>query len=267
MQKLPNLSENFLGRTIAALNTDAFESIFFQWLSRCFEIDNTTMLAYFQNRAPELLFSHAREKRVHEKIESDYLTGAYLLDPFHDLHIERAPAGLYRMRDIAPDQFTRNEYYSVYYRRTTLIDEVAYVGYPSDGVSVHVCLGRDAGSGRVFSSRDMERAEQIAPIACALAERHWSGLRSTGDLRDSAVSDGLQKRMAQDHGISLTGRQSEIALLILKGHSSASIAMRLGISPQTVKVFRKQLYRKCEISSQAELFSLMMPLLSSLEFR
>ncbi|MAE89289.1 MAG: helix-turn-helix transcriptional regulator [Pelagibaca sp.] len=266
MRKLPNLTENFLGRAIAALETDAFAGLFFQWLMRCYEIDNTTMLAYFQNRPPELLFSHAQEKRVHEKLEDDYLTGAYLLDPFHALHIERAPEGLYRMRDIAPDQFTRNEYFSAYYRRTTLIDEVAYVAYPSEGVSVHVCLGRDASSGRVFSSRDMERAEQIAPIACALAARHWSNLRSTGDFRDSAVTEALQRRMEQEHGGALTGRQAEIALLILKGHSSASIAMRLEISPQTVKVFRKQLYRKCEISSQAELFSLMMPMLSSLEF-
>ena len=50
--------------------------------------------------------------------------------------------------------------------------------------------------------------------------------------------------------------------MILRGHSSVSISLRLGISPQTVKVFRKQLYRKCGISSQAELFSLVMPLLS-----
>ncbi len=266
MRDLPNLTENFLGDAIAALNTEDFSNLFFQWLSRCFEIDNTTMLAYFQNRAPQLLFSHAREARVHDRIVSDYLTGAYLLDPFHALHIERAPRGLYRMRDIAPDQFTRNEYHAAYYQETTLCDELAYVGYPALGVSVHVCLGRDASSGRAFSARDLERAQRLAPIACALLERHWSGLRSTGDFKDSDVSGALQRRMRSDHGIALTDRQAEIALLVLKGHSSGSIAMRLGISPQTVKVFRKQLYRKCGISSQAELFSLMMPLLSTLEF-
>ncbi len=68
--------------------------------------------------------------------------------------------------------------------------------------------------------------------------------------------------MTQEHGVSLSPRQAEIALLILRGHSSVSIGLRLGISAQTVKVFRKQLYRKCGISSQAELFSLLMPLLT-----
>lgn len=50
-------------------------------------------------------------------------------------------------------------------------------------------------------------------------------------------------------------------MLILRGHSSVSIGLKLGISAQTVKVFRRQLYRKCAISSQAELFNLLLPLL------
>jgi DNA-binding CsgD family transcriptional regulator len=56
-----------------------------------------------------------------------------------------------------------------------------------------------------------------------------------------------------------------VALMILRGHSSMSIGLRLGVSAQTVKVFRKQLYARCGISSQAELFALMMPLLKGRE--
>jgi DNA-binding CsgD family transcriptional regulator len=64
-------------------------------------------------------------------------------------------------------------------------------------------------------------------------------------------------------GIGLSPRQAQVALLILKGHSSLSIGLKLGLSPQTVKVFRKQLYARCGISSQGELFALMLPLLSA----
>ena len=63
------------------------------------------------------------------------------------------------------------------------------------------------------------------------------------------------------HDIKLSNRQAEVAILILQGHSSESVALMLNISPQTVKVFRKQLYKRCKITSQAELFSLLMPLL------
>ncbi|WP_236545153.1 helix-turn-helix transcriptional regulator [Tropicimonas marinistellae] len=220
------------------------------------------MLAYFQTRRPEILFTQSRMPQVHEKIETDYISGAYLLDPFHELHVARVAEGLYRLREFAPDQFQRNEYYASYYRRTTLIDEVAYVAYPADGVSVQICLGRDSSSGRVFSPRDLEVAQRLSAIACGLIRKQWAGLSSSGDYTDAALVRRLRDELVVRNGISLSQRQSEVALLILRGHSSVSIGLRLGISPQTVKVFRKQLYRKCGISSQAELFSLVMPLLS-----
>ncbi|MEQ9607225.1 MAG: helix-turn-helix transcriptional regulator, partial [Kiloniellaceae bacterium] len=262
MRHLPNLTEGYLGRAIARLQDDSFEGALYQWLARCFEIDNTTMLAYFQDRVPQALFTQAAERRVHARLETDYIGGAYLLDPFHALHVDRAPAGLYRLRDIAPDQFQRNEYFAVYYQATTLVDEIAYVAYPGEGVSVQICLGRDATSGRRFTARDLDCAERIAPIVCGLIEQRWSGLSSSGDFTETGLTQRLIERLRGAHGIALSPRQAEIAMLILKGHSSVSIGLRLGISPQTVKVFRKQLYKKCAISSQAELFSLLMPLLA-----
>jgi len=262
MKHLPNLTEGYLGRAIARLRDDRFEGALYQWLARCFEIDNTTMLAYFQDRVPHVLFTQAAERRVHARLETDYVEGAYLLDPFHALHVDRVSPGLYRLRDIAPDQFQRNEYFSVYYQATTLVDEIAYVAYPAEGVSVHICLGRDATTQRRFTARDLDCAERIAPIVCGLAEQRWSGLSSSGDFTDTALVQRLIEQLRGTHGIALSPRQAEIAMLILKGHSSVSIGLRLGISPQTVKVFRKQLYKKCAISSQAELFSLLMPLLA-----
>lgn len=261
--ELPNSAEKLLGVTISALASDMFERELYQWLMRCIEIDNTTMLAYFQNRVPKILFTQSRQKNVHAKIETDYVPAAYLLDPFHALHVENAPAGLYRLRDIAPDLFHRNEYFNLYYQRTTLIDEMAFVAYPAKGVSVHICLGRDSSSGRKFSSKDFQKAERITPIVCGLIEQRWSELTTSGDFSDHDLAQHLIASMKASHEVSLSPRQAEIALLILRGHSSVSIGLRLGISPQTVKVFRKQLYRKCAISSQGELFSLLMPILSA----
>ena len=262
MRSLPNSTEALLGEAISTLGTNAFAPALWVWLHRSFESDNTTILAYFQSRRPEILYCRAELPSVHENIEKDYISGAYLLDPFHDLHMQRVPEGLYRLRDFAPDQFHRNEYYSCYYRRTTLIDEIAYVAYPADGVSVHVCLGRDASSGRIFSPCDLASAQKICAIACSLIKKQWNSLTSSGNYSDETLVDRVRKRLDECHGISLSPRQSEVAALILRGHSSVSIGLNLQISPQTVKVFRKQLYRKCGISSQGELFSLVMPLLA-----
>ncbi|PZX10290.1 regulatory LuxR family protein [Palleronia aestuarii] len=255
-------AERRLGQAIAALGTNGFAACFYAWLRHGLDCDNATMLAYFQDRRPEILYVCAAATEVHENLENAYLPGAYLLDPFHDLHVRKVPPGLYRLREIAPDAFTRNEYYAAYYRATTLIDEIAYVSYPAPGVSVHVCLGRDAGSGRPFSAGNIGLARKLEPIARELCIRQWSALTSSGDYADATIAGRVIAAMRARHAISLSPRQAEVALLILRGHSSVSIGLRLGISPQTVKVFRRQLYRKCNISSTAELFALVMPLLS-----
>ncbi|MFV2003392.1 MAG: helix-turn-helix transcriptional regulator [Paracoccaceae bacterium] len=255
-------TETGLGKTIAALSGERFVEQFHSWLFQCLAFDNCTILAYFQRRPPELIFRRAREQRVHAKIETVYLKGAYLLDPFHELHVQKVASGLYRLKDIAPDHFQRNQYYLDYYRRTTLVDEMAFVAYPGRGVCIQVCIGRDATSGRRFSVRQVENARRIAPIVTGLVQSHWRDLSAAEDLAQSSLQGRLADMVHAAHAIRLSPRQAQVAILILRGHSSASIGLRLKISPQTVKVFRKQLYRKCNISSQAELFALMLPLLA-----
>ena len=79
--------------------------------------------------------------------------------------------------------------------------------------------------------------------------------------RGSLRRPRLRRVLARSHSIHLSQRQAQVALLILQGHSSVSIGLRLGVSAQTVKVFRRQIHARCGISSQAELFALLLPLL------
>ena len=251
-----------LAQSIDALGSDAFPGFLEQWLSAEMRQDNCTIIAYFDGRRPHSISHSAHSSAVHENFEPTYLAGAYLLDPFHDLHTSRAAAGVYRLSDIAPDQFHRNPYFLDYYSATTLLDELAFVSYPTPDMSLHICLGRDTSSKARFTSRELATARRIAPVVNSLANRQWAGLAAQGDYSDTAVTDHLVASLEKAHEIKLSQRQAEVAFFILRGHSSVSIGLKLGISPQTVKVFRKQLYRKCAISSQAELFRLMLPLLS-----
>ncbi|MCO4823613.1 MAG: helix-turn-helix transcriptional regulator [Amylibacter sp.] len=255
--------EILLARAIKSLNDDRFARDLNAWLRGLAHQDNTTILAYFRNQTPRLLMTDSETPDVHRNMEPVYLRGAYLLDPFYEVHRSGAAAGLYRIWDIAPDQFNRNQYFNEYYRRTTLIDEIAFVVWPSPEISVHVCLGRDARSGQKFSRRERATAKQVFPIVQSLACVNWAKLRFSSADRKENVVDRMIRLVAETNHINLTNRQAEVALLVLQGHSSTSIGLRLGISPQTVKVFRKQLYKRCEVSSQAELFGLMLPILSS----
>ena len=255
-------SPDQLALAILAIGTDSFGQTLHAWLNSVCRFDNITIIAFFQNRGPDVILTHASEKRVFARIGSHYVNGTYLLDPFYTLHKKGAPDGLYRLADVAPDQFQRNEYYKSYYQRTTLVDELAFFSRPAPGVAITVCLGRDASTAARFSGRDLTTARQIAPVVNALVKRNWCGLKGAEDASTESAAETLRQRLAGEKAIALSPRQSEIALLILQGHSSISIGLTLGISPQTVKVIRKQLYKKCAISSQGELYYLIAPYLS-----
>ena len=253
--------EALLAQSIKSLKKKDFSIYFNRWLRTLANHDNTTILAYFRDETPQILLTDSETRAVHQNMSHVYLSGAYLLDPFYELHNSGAGTNLYRMSDISPDQFSRNQYFLEYYQRTTIIDEIAFIIWPSPQISVHVCLGRDVKSKRRFTIREISSTKQVLPIVEILVCEHWGNLRFSSDDHGENVQERMVRLVAETHSINLTKRQAEVALLVLRGHSSASIGLRLGISPQTVKVFRKQLYRKCNISSQAELFALITPLL------
>lgn len=263
MKPLPNLAEAQLAEAIRHLGAAGFEAALWNLFRSVAAPDNLIILAYRDSGAPQVLYRRADNPAVYAQLDSTYLPGAFRLDPYFDLHLSRVAAGAYRLRDIAPDAFHRSRYFLEYYDATTLVDEVTFVAYPASGVSLNLCLGRDTGSGQTFSPRELETCQRLAPIITALSEAHWADLSDAGGPAEDTAAL-LARAAGLRHQIQLSPRQAEVALLILRGHSTMSIGLRLGLSPQTVKVFRKQLYSRCGISSQAELFALMLPLLGSL---
>lgn len=249
-----------LAKVIATLGRAGFEKALWQMLHALVRPDNMLVLAYSDGGPALELFRQAGDAKVFAKLQSTYMAGAFRLSPFYGLHLQRAEEGLYRLRDIAPDAFQRSRFYVEYFGQTTIIDELAFTVWLGSGLSLNLFLGRDGQSDKVFSAAEIAACRRIAPVVAELARAHWP----VPKLAAQPVEDTLAKLAAaaeQRLGIGLSPRQAQVALLILKGHSTLSIGLNLGVSPQTVKVFRKQLYARCGISSQAELFAMMLPLL------
>lgn len=268
MDALPNAAEAALAETIRRTGGAGFEASLSDFLRRSISCNNVVMIVFRRAAEPEVLYEQADDPVVFRDLHRVYIAGAYLLDPYYDLHLNPIAAGAYRLMDIAPDQFQRSQYYLDYYRQTTLTDELTFVSHPDADTTVTICLGRDVSIARPFGARAREVADRIAPIVTVLADRHWHASRpdrfSVQSPMPKAVDappERLRRVLAHSHGIRLSQRQAQVALLILQGHSSVSIGLRLGISAQTVKVFRRQIHARCGISSQAELFSLLLPLL------
>ncbi|MCR9056085.1 MAG: helix-turn-helix transcriptional regulator [Rhodobacteraceae bacterium] len=254
-------SQELLGSAILRLEGGDFSEALIDWMAAAIPHDNIALLAYFQDRNPSLLFARSETPEVHANLDDSYVNGAYLLDPFHKLHLNQSPSGVYRLIDIAPDQFSKNQYFIEYYAKTTMVDEIAFVSYPSRGVSLHLCLGRDRESSKKYTQGQLRDAKSIAPVVSSLLNRQWSNLETSGSFDERQAIHRLIELAQSTYEVNLTDRQGEVIFLILKGHSSGSISLQMNIAYQTVKVFRRQIYKKCQISSQAELFSMFVPLL------
>lgn len=223
------------------------------------DIDYSVAYAYSQSERPLCLFhTFSAEKRV--TYVDNYQKGPYLLDPFFKACSRKIDTGLYRISDIAPDRFYQSEYYRSYYNQTGLSDEICYTFYLDKGVAVVISLMR-SGEGSRFSAREFRLLDSVVPIVVSLAQRHWHDIPDNfnvdADLKfhpedysfiENTVSEMFSKR--------LTPRETQVVAQVLEGHSSDSIGKDLGISVGTVRIHRRNIYAKLQISSQQELFSI-----------
>lgn len=254
-----------LAQAIDRVGSDDFYPTMAEYLRSCMDYDNVIAIAFVGTNVPDVLYRSVRGPDVFRYVAEQYLPGAYLLDPVYHFHLRRGAPGLYRLLDIAPDQFRRSRYFKWYYGRIGITDEISVLLPIGDNTTITISLGKDSSSGQLFSSKAEDQLRQHEPVVMSLLRAHFSAseVRTAGERKPTSVIDNLIVAMKSHHDVGLSRRQAEVALLILQGHSSPSIGLHLGVSPQTVKVFRKQLYARCGISSQAELFGLLMPMLGN----
>lgn len=184
----------------------------------------------------------------------DYIAGPYVLDPFFEAVRSGTRQGLLVLRHLAPDRFYTSEYYRQHYERTQIRDEVGFVIGLERGVTAVLSLTRQRGEPR-FSESELRMLRQAEPLVRALGQRHWAAVPDLFAEQRASQPGELDQAFAGFTGGLLTARETEVVRLILKGHSSVSIAGLLGISPGTVKIHRKHIYQKLGIASQTELFS------------
>ncbi|UVK54172.1 LuxR C-terminal-related transcriptional regulator [Mesorhizobium sp. AR02] len=252
-----------LALTIDAIGKREFYPAVTEYLRRCLSYDNVIVIVFSGTAVPNVLYKKIYGPDVFRYLAEQYLPAAYLLDPIYHFHLRRGAPGLYRLLDVAPDQFRRSRYFKWYYGRIGITDEISVVLPIGENATITISMGKDGSSGQTFAAKAEQCLRAHEPAIMSLLRAHWVASEAPPAVapRSMSITDSLIAAMCTHHNVLLSKRQAEVALLILQGHSSPSIGLNLGVSPQTVKVFRKQLYNKCSLSSQAELFALMMPIL------
>ena len=245
-----------VGTVIAAMGDDGFPAALTSLLQGVAPYTYTVIFVYCGAARPLDLYDDfpASKRRI---FVSDYQEGPYLLDPFYLAATRPVAAGLYRIRDLAPDRFYQGEYFRNYYVQTGLAEEIGFFVDVAQDATVILSLMRDE---RPFSNREMKALGELRPVVETTIRRHWVDLPTRFD-QSSQCRQGLAIESQLDRSFHsfgdglLTAREREIVEHTLKGHSAEAVGRILGISPGTVRIHRRNIYAKLRISSQGELFS------------
>ncbi len=258
---------NSLAKLIESIGSTDFYTYLGDALESISPYEDMIVVAYSADKKPFMVFQDISDAHKQD-ILKQYLKGAYLLDPFYEIQMKKPKDGIYRLADLAPDEFYSSEYYQNYYTGSEFQDEIGFIIKFDDEYEIIIWLGIQKNKTKV-TSQELSLLEGTLPIVIALCHQHWQRASlpfpNTGDQFESEMGLQLTKAFNNFATDFLSIRECEIVRLILKGYSSKAMAQLLEISPDTVKVHRKHIHLKLDVSSQAELFSLFLSSLSLVE--
>ncbi|WP_161952450.1 MULTISPECIES: helix-turn-helix transcriptional regulator [unclassified Ensifer] len=238
-----------LSQAVAALGGPDFPDALRQLCLGACGFDSLFISVFSTDRPPVQLHSDLDPDATRRTV-APYLGFAYLLDPFYGLFASEPRDRVVSLDECAPDDFRESEYYRIFYAETGLRDEIAILVGAGANTSIALSLGLRREDHHADPSGKAS-LDALLPVISALCRKHWPEVCQVGP---PDIQEPVFDRLAS---MPVSNREAEVIRLMLKGHSTKSIARHLGNSPETVKVHRKRIYSKLKISSQGELFSLL----------
>ncbi len=251
-----------LSKAIAALGSDEFFASLIAAIGRHVKIDYPQVWLYHKELPPQCIYHEI--PRAAQVAQFDlYLEDPYREDPFCRISLNQPRGHFYRLGDLI-DGLPHGSYYQHYYGNTGTVDEVIFLSRPVGGSVINICLMRKAGHG-VFEDHDCRFLRNLAPPVSALLRSHSQMADFTNRYLLEPDIDGVIDHAVTVFGSSLLSpREKSVLELMLRGYGSNTSAERLGIAKETLRRHRKSIYRKLDVNSQTDLFSLFINCLSYL---
>ena len=235
-------------------------------IQELWHLDFCMIFFYPSLNKPVALFDGLTPEGFGRGVEN-YVGETYVINPFYRAIEPGLGSGLHIMSDLALRIGPMNEDISPLKVRPDHNEELGFVtdGWPENAKEIMLAVSLpDGGTIEVSISQLKSKSESEIPSLGAL-ERMTPIIIAGIQKHTEIYPIGAQRRSSQFGAASLskdeqfrelTRREFEVVELILSGHSSPSIALHLDIALPTVKSHRRNIFRKLEISAQAELFAL-----------
>jgi DNA-binding CsgD family transcriptional regulator len=247
-----------IAAVVGRIGTPALPQSLDDMLASTAPFDLSAIFGFPFDQRPLLLHDGYGNKASPEALEA-YLAGAYLFDPFYTACTRNVAAGLWRMREVAPDAFFGSDFYSsrevhpcISLQAGSLVEEIAFLVPLPTGITA--CYSLMRARGMPFSHDEMEALKTIEPIVRETIRAHFRDALAVPD--PGRLEDLMETAFAAFCEDVLTYRQRRIVQLILRGNSNHAIGAILNVTEGTVKMHRQNIYKRLNISSQRELFAM-----------
>lgn len=246
MEVNPQLIAQAAGGLISAVGTSAFSRSLMDEINAILPVSHITVFTFDPSDTVDYLLTEGDIKADKaEELAVAYSEYFFQTDPNLPC-IKQSRDALLPQWLYFPNKLGRTKdmacYHEYFFANTDLVDKVSLIF--SSGETVFYCnFYRLMDRGR-FSSAEKKKLKTLAPLVAGCVERHDFLSKSI-----RAPSARLEK---------LTARERNVCEFIVSGHSSEAIALKLGLSINSIKTYRKRAYSKLSISSQNELFHIML---------
>ena len=244
-----------LAKTVGAIGGDTFFNQLFSALADQVAHIYPQIWLYHRDLPPRILYHEIPAHAVELQIDR-YLEGPYREDPFYQISMNSQRSSIYKLGRLTGNTFEDSGYYRDYYGDTKTCDEIIFLTRLDDGSVVNFCIMRNA-SDAPFNDEEYDLLYSVSEIVASLIQSHChrDDFATTNLLQPGldAQIDLAFKTFGSDF---VSPREREFLELMLRGYGADTSAERLLISLETVRRHRKALYKKLDVSCQADLFAL-----------
>ena len=236
---------------IRAIGSPDFARVLFKTFHADLGARMAVVMRFSGVRPAELLLTESRGSgRWMRTILDMYYSGYYQDDPLQRVLAAPGGKGVFAF---GLDDITNDLYRQKLYREPGLSGKLVLVMDTFCGPTTF-SLYRDCRDGP-FQAEEVQSIRDRSELLSAVIDRHSAIIDSRFNPSVEKIGALLQDL---DASVSLSSREAEICARTVLGYSSEAVALDLGLSRHSVSTYRRRAYQKLGISSQNELFALIL---------
>jgi DNA-binding CsgD family transcriptional regulator len=242
---------------IRSVGTEQFSRMAFCLLHSQFAIRHLVIARYAQQKPIEILaVESAGSENIFYPAIDHYMQTSYMGDPLRS-HYHGSEKSEHVLFSVAAEQVRDAETRERLYNAVGIAGKMSLlIRRAEDVLTLSVYRAQSVGR---FERQHLELMRTLSGTLAATVERH------VAMLQPPALNnlDELCKLIPDiPRGSRLSRQETAVCARIITGHSTESIALNLGISAHSVATYRRRAYAKLNVSSQNELFLLLLGLCS-----